>query len=174
MRYQKDNAISKAYEVFRKYKHAGGSIPVDVEQIACENDIIVKKVNLPNEISGVLDNSTGRYIILVNSNQVPVRQRFSIAHELGHYFLHSSDNTAKQVHIDKVRYYRNNKSSLGTDDREIEANIFASELLIPSDELKNILSSGKYDIYDDKCIDGLATKFNVSSAALSVKIEKLA
>lgn len=173
MRYQKYKAISKAYEVFRNYKHFGGSIPVDVEQIAREHDIIVKKVSLPDEISGVLDNSTDRYIILVNSNQVPVRQRFSIAHELGHFFLHSSNNTAKQVHIDKVRYYRNSKSSLGTDYKEMEANIFASELLIPSDELKTILASGKYDIYDDKCVDGLATKFNVSSAALSVKIENL-
>ena len=173
MRYQWNNETSKAREIFRKYKYAGGHFPVDIEQIAREYNIIVRPVNLPDEISGVLDNSTGRYIILVNSNQAQVRQRFSIAHELGHYFLHS--DTAKQVHIDKIRYYRNsNSSSSGTDRKEIEANIFASELLIPSDELLSILSTGKYDIFDDNCISSLAKKFGVSSAALSVKIDKLA
>lgn len=174
MRYQRNNEISKAREIFRKYKQAGGYLPVDVEQIAREYNIIVRQADLPDEISGVLDNSTGRYIILVNSNQVLVRQRFSIAHELGHYFLHSSDDAEKQVHIDKIRYYRNNKSSSGTDMKEIEANVFASELLIPTDELFSILSTGKYDIFDDKCISSLAKKFGVSSAALSVKIDKLA
>lgn len=174
MRYQRNNEISKALEIYRKYKQAGGHFPVNVEQIAQEHNIIVKPVNLPDEISGVLDNSTGQYIILVNSNQSQVRQRFSIAHELGHYFLHSSDASKKQIHIDKIRYYRNGKSSLGTDDKEIEANKFASELLIPADELRAILSGGKYDIYDDEDIRRLAGHFNVSAAALTVKIDKLA
>ena len=174
MRYQRNNEISKAREIFRKYMQAGGHCPVNVEQIAREHNIIVKPVSLPDEISGVLDNSTDRYIILVNSNQSPVRQRFSIAHELGHYFLHSSDDSKKQVHIDKIRYYRNIKSSLGIDDKEIEANKFASELLIPTDELLKELSTGKYDIYDDVSIHELAKKFEVSDAALSVKIAKIA
>lgn len=174
MRYQNSKEKLKALEIFRTYKHDGGNIPVDVEQIAQDNNIIVRHVDLPDEISGVLDSSTGRYIILVNQKQVQVRQRFSIAHELGHFFLHSSDDATKQVHIDKIRYYRNNKSSLGTDKKEIEANIFASELLIPTEELLNELSTGKYDIYDDYSIHELAKKFEVSDAALSVKIAKLA
>ncbi|WP_091524618.1 ImmA/IrrE family metallo-endopeptidase [Aerobium aerolatum] len=30
----------------------------------------------------------GRFCIVVNANQTPARQRFTIVHELGHYMLH--------------------------------------------------------------------------------------
>ncbi len=174
MRYRKNIEILKAGEIFNKYKFSGGQFPVDVERIAHNNGIVVRHAELPDEISGVFDTSSGKKIILVNSKHSFARQRFSIAHELGHYFLHYSEKNNNQVHIDKVRYYRDNKSSLGTDEKEIEANIFASELLIPNEALRNVLSSGRYDIYDDEDIHKLAEIFGVSSAAITVKIDKLA
>ena len=65
-------------------------VPVDVIKIANANDIKVYEGKLNKKISGAIryDKDEDRFAILVNKNNVKTRQRFTIAHELGHYFLH--------------------------------------------------------------------------------------
>lgn len=54
------------------------------------------------------------------------RDRFTIAHEIGHYFL-----------IDEIAYTRReNESVPAYRDPEWQANAFASELLMPSNDIK--------------------------------------
>src|ERR1700726_7718 len=65
---------------------------VPVEKIARRHARLTYE-DLPAEISGMLvplpsESSERRCAIIVNSEQAPVRQRFTIAHELGHLLLH--------------------------------------------------------------------------------------
>ncbi len=64
-----------------------------------------------------------RSVIFYNDETSPQRQRFSIAHELGHIFLHTNEQSAATVY--------NREPSHNDDPIEAEANIFASRLLIP-------------------------------------------
>ncbi|WP_460881211.1 ImmA/IrrE family metallo-endopeptidase [Pontibacter rugosus] len=58
-----------------------------------------------------------------------VRQRFTIAHELGHFVLHQKYS---ELFIDKEKpLFRNQESSTGEHKREKEANAFAAAILMP-------------------------------------------
>lgn len=65
-------------------------VPVNVISIAKAYGIDVYETEFNNEISGIIryDKEREKYEIIVNKNNAWVRKRFTIAHELGHYFLH--------------------------------------------------------------------------------------
>ncbi len=147
--------------------------PVDIVIIANGLDVRVTKANLPDDISGVLQkNATGISTIMVNNEHAPVRQRFTIAHELGHYLL--SDKTG--VIIDQAIYFRDSRSQEAADYDEIVANTFAAELLMPTPFVKSaisrIISGGRLNARDD-LIKMLADDFNVSTTAMSIKLQNL-
>lgn len=56
------------------------------------------------------------------------RDRFTIAHEIGHYMLHSGDTISFARSDEKIKAYQN---------PEWQANTFAAELLVPVDEIAN-------------------------------------
>ncbi len=65
----------------------------DIKCLASRLGVNVFEERLPNEISAVLMRSNNRggesgYVIVVNLEHPASRQRFSIAHELGHFVLH--------------------------------------------------------------------------------------
>jgi len=72
----------------------------------------------------------------VNSAHSPTRQRFSLAHELGHALMHLPPNPPAEgdAVVDRPLevLYRDGLSAKGKDKREIEANSFAAELLMPA------------------------------------------
>ena len=76
------------------------------------------------------------------------------------------------VHVDKgIRVlFRNDVSALGTEPMEIEANAFASELLIPGYLLAAALEGGGVDLEDEAAIEGLARRFRVSAAAMRFRL----
>ena len=66
--------------------------------------------------------------VYLRATEGGVRDRFTIAHEIGHYFL-----------VDKIAYTRSeNEVVPAYMDPEWQANVFASELLIPSDKIRNM------------------------------------
>jgi Zn-dependent peptidase ImmA (M78 family) len=145
------------------------SIPVNVLVLASKLGIRVFEEALPEDISGILD-LRNMPIIMVNQDHVLNRQRFSIAHEIGHFLLHRPTG----IHVDKKTYYRNSKSTEGLDKIEIEANRFAAELLMPTDLV--IREIEKYsDLIDsnDDVISVLADSFKVSATAMGFKIQNL-
>lgn len=80
-----------------------------------------------NEIAGFID--LNRNKIFVNKSDSPSRQRFTIAHEFGHYLLH------KDYVKDEKRYtvlLRRPLKDLNYSKEEKEANCFAANLLVPS------------------------------------------
>jgi Zn-dependent peptidase ImmA (M78 family) len=144
--------------------------PIDVVKIARHLGVKVYDEKLPEDISGILD-VRNEPVILINKDHFPHRQRFSIAHELGHFHLH---HLMGIIHVDKKSYYRNSKSAAGLDDIEIAANKFAAELLIPEVMVKSELE--KYDDFidmDEDIIAEMARKFNVSATAMGFRIQNL-
>ena len=110
-------------------------------------------------------------IIGVNKDHAPVRQRFTIGHEIGHLLLHDHD----EVHVDRdfrVRM-RSGASSQGTDRDEMEANRFAAELLMPLRLLRDDVESCEFDLTDDDELRSLARRYGVSSQALAIRLNAL-
>lgn len=147
------------------------SAPVRIEKILKSKNIILQYAPLGPELSGMAYIKDGIGIIGVNALHHPNRQRFSIAHELGHHILHSSTLRAG-VHVDKEFrvLLRDTVTSLGIDPLEIEANAFASEILMPQRFLADALSVAGLDIEDEEGVNALAKKFRVSASAIRVRL----
>jgi len=142
--------------------------PVDPRDICRKFAIDLFPVELDDDISGMLKKSDGKGAIYVNKNHHPNRQRFTIAHELGHYFLDHING----VHVDKKVIYRDANSGKAEFADEISANRFAAELLMPKDFISQHLEKiGDY--FDDDLIETLATDFLVSATAMSLRLQNL-
>lgn len=147
------------------------SAPVPVERIIKARDIMLQYAPLEEDLSGMAYIKDGVGIIGVNALHHPNRQRFSAAHELGHHELHKPE-ISKGVHVDHGfrMLFRDEFSSQGTDPLEIEANAFASELLMPGELLTTALHASGLDIEDDAGIEALARKFRVSASAMRYRL----
>jgi len=142
-----------------------------VERIAKALGAQVRFSPFDAELSGMVYIKDGVPIIGVNSLHHSNRQRFTIAHELGHLELHRQMITSN-VHVDKKfpALMRDPKSATGTEQIEIEANQFAAELLMPIALIEQALAGKQFDIDDDGPIEELAKKFRVSKQALEYRI----
>jgi Zn-dependent peptidase ImmA (M78 family) len=145
--------------------------PVPVERLAKSLGVRVEYSPFDDELSGMAFLRGGQPTIGVNSNHHPNRQRFTIAHELGHVCLHRRELEAA-VLIDKLFLPRDSVSATGTDPLERQANAFAAELLMPAKLLAGILSKTP-DLEDDKRLIGLAQRFRVSLMALQYRLQNL-
>jgi Zn-dependent peptidase ImmA (M78 family) len=147
--------------------------PVPVEQIASSYDIQIVRSAADWSESGFLLRDNGRIIIGINGRNSPKRQRFTIAHELGHWLLHKGKPLIvdQSVMINK----RDDVSSQATDAEEIQANQFAAELLMPralvKDELGRQVKAGLSSRED--LITNMARHFNVSSDAMGWRLINL-
>jgi Zn-dependent peptidase ImmA (M78 family) len=148
--------------------------PVPVERIIKSRKIVLQYAPLDEDLSGMAYIKDGIGIIGVNALHHPNRQRFSAAHELAHHVLHAPD-IRQAVHVDKgIRVlFRDDLSALGTEPMEIEANAFASELLIPGELLAAALEGGGVDIEDEARVEALARKFRVSPSAMRFRLIRL-
>lgn len=143
-----------------------------VEKLAALVDATIRYEPFDGEMSGMVHRSPeGKAIIGVNSSHSRERRRFTIAHELGHLLLHADEafHVDEKFRIEEFLMYRNGSSSLATDAREIEANQFAAELLMPSHMLKAHLVSLLGGV-DMDAIDELAGLFDVSIQAMTIRL----
>lgn len=147
------------------------AVPIPVEKIIKARNIILQYAPLDENLSGMAYIKDGIGIIGINALHHPNRQRFSAAHELGHHELHAME-IRKAVHVDREFrvLLRDDVSSQGIDPLEIEANAFASELLMPGEFLMSALDAGGLDIEDDAGIEALARKFRVSASAMRFRL----
>jgi len=150
--------------------------PINVEAIIKELGIQVVRQKYPkdSDISGFVVRRDHVTAIGINSNHSPVRQRFTLAHELGHVLLHPP--TTQELHIDRqfsVKF-RDEKSSQGLDLEEREANLFAAELLMPRRCLLPELSQNDgIDLEGNTAIDAMAKRYDVSSQAFAIRLSTL-
>lgn len=143
--------------------------PVPVEKMARQLGVRIQFAPLDDELSGMAFVKDGVPIIGVNALHHPNRQRFTLAHELGHIRLHRP-LIESEVHVDKGSLRRDTLASTGTDITEREANAFAAELLMPKVLLDAVLGERALDLEDDDGISALAKKFRVSEAAMRFRL----
>lgn len=176
---RKDSIETKVARLLRR--HEVTSAPVPVREIAEKEGIDVRfqPFHGESDVSAVLKRGATKSVIGVNSSHSSTRQRFSIAHELGHFFLHKDEaifvDFGKSFSRPSLRF-RNNVSSMAVNEDEIEANTFAASLLMPIPMLRRaveeILKSDS-DVVPDVVIRKLATDFHVSPAAMEFRLLNL-
>ncbi len=149
-------------------------LPIPVSKIAQACGVKTKPYDLGEDISGVLVINNGKGTIGYSPMESSVRQRFTIAHELGHYLLHSK-SSKEDLFIDKgfKVLFRDYSSSTGEIRNEKEANAFAAALLMPKNLLISKIEELDLDLTDESAIKELAKMFNVSTISMSFRISNL-
>ena len=143
---QADNARSQVPNIF----------PIDPILVAHSYNLEVFTASLPRDVSGQIFYKEKK--IFIEATDYITRQSFSIAHEIGHFILHNDGTN----HVSK----RDTSSALGIDEKEIEANTFAANLLMPQNEILRLIGN-KYTL------DSMASYFGVSSLAMEYRLNKL-
>lgn len=138
------------------------SAPIPLGRLAKSLGLEVKLSTLPAGISGEIRPSGSGYVIKVNRHDSAGRQRFTLAHEIGHYVLHRSE-IGSGIADDAL--YRSKLS----DAREAEANRFAAELLMPYALLQpQIAALGNIPLSEKA--PQLASLFGVSETAMKIRL----
>lgn len=123
-------------------KNSISSPPIDLVKIADGEGLNIAIAEFKEgNVSGFID--LDKKLILVNKYDSAARQRFTIAHELGHWVLHQPELIENR---DIVVFYRKELEEKETDPLEQEANCFAANLLVPTsllDALLNVSFSDK-------------------------------
>lgn len=137
--------------------------PVSPESVAEKLNIPVFEWGFPDEISGLFVSDQDKACIGVNQSHPKVRQRFTIAHELGHFVF----SDGQDLFVD----FTDSSMDLHSDQKraaEKKANIFAADLLMPKIRLKKD--------FNELGIEGLtllAQKYQVSEQALWFRLINL-
>lgn len=140
----------------------GVDIPVDPIHIAQSLGIEVFTADLEPGIAGLLVKRQGQdAAVYLNSRDSRNRQRFTAAHELGHYVRRSTGTDEAWDYVDR----RDELSSLGTDVEERFANAFAAQLLMPEHEVRSMSKR--------MTPPAMAVKFGVSLEALKNRLTTL-
>jgi len=153
-------ARNMARKVLKDYKLS--EVPTDLTIIFAGLDLKYIELNDANEIDGAILEIEGKPAIAVLNKARPLqRQRFTLAHELGHIFL---EHIKRDIYDpEEIRENDTQSADKMKPPKEIEADIFASELLIPRKQLKKYAA-------DMNNIDKLAGIFQVSKQAMTVAI----
>lgn len=153
---------ARAEEVLKKAGIKG--VPVPVEEVAAKHQIRVRRA--PHaDFSGMLIRKDGHALIGVSTSESRVRQRFTIAHELGHFFLHPN----KDAFVD----FRDNKKGIMRTPREREANMFAAALLMPRTILLRDFKLIARNGFSEDDLPALAKRFSVSEDAMRFRLINL-
>lgn len=142
--------------------------PVNIEGLIRELGIeLDKKADLDEDIAGQIERlENGKYKISVNKDDHYYRQRFTMAHELGHYFFHRSligdgvdDNKAYRSTKDGLFFNANIKPA-----HETRANQFAASILMPEPLVCEIYKELNGDITE------IAKRFQTSKQAMQIRV----
>jgi hypothetical protein len=161
-------------------------LPISVKDIADSHyriyvgrsDSLIEK--LPGSVQGRWMNGTLSGLLLVGPNVREIwvsaaeaersqgRERFTIAHELGHFLLHIGESTppsnffaCREKDIHSTTPSRKQRS------KEIEANRFAAELLMPEQLIEKLAHQWKASV------PKMSNLFNVSAEAMGIRLTQL-
>lgn len=147
--------------------------PVPVERLAENLGAEIVYQPFEGDVSGMLfrDESQSRSVIGVNSAHASKRQRFTVAHEIGHLKLHEG----KPVFVDSFGGRINLRDGT-SDNQEVEANAFAAELLMPKafllSAVKEIIARRGGTSPGD-LVNELAKTFRVSKESMNYRLQNL-
>lgn len=138
--------IESAAIDFLLQHHPDGSIPIPIEEII-ELKLNIRIIPLPRLGSFGIDGFSSHEFTEIHIDDYQFsnsenRARFTLAHEIGHFVLH-------KPYVDSQKF-KNEKewkvfvaNDLRRDPLEIQANMFASFLLLPTKDLENEYASVK-------------------------------
>lgn len=140
--------------------------PINPVRIAESLGVSVNVATFPESgietVSGGIFRDGDVVTIVLNETEPRVRQRFTCAHELGHYLKRVSEGRDDVDFTDRRTY----ASGTGSDPEEMFANEFAGALLMPERELRAAHASGA-------SVLGMARIFDVSAAAMTMRLRNL-
>ena len=149
-----DTVERKALEVLKRFGLANP--PVALEDI-CRAEGLAVCARPFDYVAGLFVNDDVFPVIVVNSRQPSTRRRFTVAHELGHYYL------------------RHKRSSFaepgGASRQERDAERFAANLLMPAAWVRRCWKT--YAANPENRVSILTDLFEVSKAALRVRLKEL-
>jgi len=119
-------------------------------------------IQLDDGFDGMAASSAGAKLVVLATSRVPARQRYTLAHELGH--LLAGDD--QDVHLDRDIYDR----AQARDPSEMRANNFASAFLMPENTLRAAVGR---DGLAEKEFAELACDLRVSPSALAFRLSQL-
>lgn len=134
-----------------------------LEDIAMDRNVLVRE--------GSLKKSEAYLVRLKNKGVIKVREsipergrkRFAIAHELGHWELHYDSSQFNYCSEDDINGYQGST-------HEIEANVFASELLMPTRIISPKYRTATPSI---ETIKQISSEFDVTLTAAAVKFVQI-
>lgn len=149
-------------------KHGFSTIPVDPVLLARNLGMSVRNAKFAEDnLVGMIARRGDNVMILVNQEDPPYRKRFTIAHELGHHFLHlQQDGEFIDGEANLFRQPRESAESV-EQRREVQANIFASALLMPAEAVRSAWE------HSATSVEKMARHFNVSEEAMGYRLDQL-
>lgn len=152
----------EALEITKRYWN---DVPVRVFDLARELDLGPRAENLPDEISGMIRRAGDKWEVVFNARHAKVRQRFTVAHEIGHFIYHRD---LLAMGVSDTLAYRADVNELPNEnikrEQEWQANNFAANLLVPNHWLRAAQASGLTDVKE------LARQFEVSETVMRIKL----
>lgn len=118
---------------------------------------------VPDDLCGEIEKTEEGIVIRYNPMHHENRQRFTIAHELGHYVLGHLNGNNK-----KFRDPLKNFNVTGFDWEEVEANNYAANLLMPKDKIDFLIFTKGISN-----IEQMASLLRVSPAAMTYRLKNL-
>jgi Zn-dependent peptidase ImmA (M78 family) len=109
-------------------------------------------------------------ILVVNASHTAARQRLSIAHLLGHYFLHHDE---ARVFVDYTSSAGSLESNFNYLQLEKDANTFALELLMPAEVMRDRFAENPPDAFSEQTPRHEAALFGTSEVALALRLGEL-
>ena len=157
-------------------------VPIDIDEIAQRLDVQVTydPQLQARGIAGEIRFTNSRPIITLEpeQNSYEPRRRFTLAHELGHYCLHSSQCRTGFADSQKSM----SRTDAYWDPYEFEANTFAAQLLMPQDlvveHTQQIIADYQAQTQQEQIpktvyIDTMARRFNVSYRSMAYRLSTI-
>lgn len=144
-------------------KREPAAFEVDLLAVAEAKGLKIFSASLPKGVSGMIARrpeygTPSGFVIFTEKTEPAVRQRFTAAHEIGHFDLH------KDLIGEGIRDNYLLRSDALSTKVEVEANKYAANLLMPMDKIEEAMSQGITTPRD------LAKAFGVSEVAMAIRL----
>ena len=144
------------------------SIPVSLEQVVAKLGGELSRQKLPESVDAIIYKMGDAFqIVISEDSKAGNRDRFSIAHELGHLFLHMGYLIDPEKWASTPEYKDSVYLRYGYSEEEFEANEFAAALLMPRSAYAAAVE--KYTVAGRCDVAKLADHFQVSKKAALIR-----
>lgn len=151
--------------------HFSSDYQTDIPAICQDESLLVCIDNYENYFDGMLVWDSPNFHIHLNSflNNYPdsKKGRFTLAHELGHYFL---DTHREGIKNGLIPPHPSHMSLIHSDQMEAEADYFAACLLMPEKQLKNFTGGRTFSL---DIIREISDTFKVSLTSAAIRFAEI-